>query len=197
MMLSETKRYNIQVEGSRAEGDVKLVEVPEGDLVYYYEMRLKVDAMEMQINHLKKRLAEMGEVEIDLHAKIIQLESDIQGPDGFATWQDAATSERMKRITGVKRIAELEEREMEATQLVERWLQTDKKHDWVGFQKRVEKYLGVNQPEPIPPGIMWRGEHGNFYNAQNKGQGEAFLVKWFDRRQEFPSYLRDCIGTWP
>lgn len=197
MMLSETKRYNIQVEGSRAEGDVKLVEVPEGDLVYYYEMRLKVDAMEMQIDHLKKRLAEMGEVEIDLHAKIIQLERDARGPEPFATWQEAATSERMKRIDLNKTIRELTARDEEAQYLVARWLEPGEKHDWTGFQKQVEKFLGVNQPEPIPPGIMWRGEHGNFYNAQNKGQGEAFLVKWFDRRQEFPSYLRDCIGTWP
>lgn len=150
-----------------------------------------------EIKALKLRLAEMGEVEIELHTTIIRLESEARGPEPYKTWQEAATAERMKRMDLNKTIRDMTARDEEAQYLVARWLEPGEKHDWTGFQKQVEKFLGVNQPEPIPLGIQWRTEQGNFYDIHNKGQGEAFLTKWYERRHEFPAYTRDCIGTWP
>lgn len=45
----------------------------------------------------------------------------------------------------------------------------------------------AEQSEPIPLGIYWGAEGGNFYSVEgNHGQGMAFFTKWFDRRAEFP-----------
>ena len=190
MMLSETKRYNIQVEGSREEGDVKLVEVPEGDLVYYYEMRLKVDRMETEIKVLQRRLAEVGESELTLATKVIELESKLRGPEGFDTWEDAAMAERIRRVKVGRELLELQQefdkRDEEACELIERWLDVGQNHDWTGFQKRVEEFLRIDLPEPIPPGVHWRTEQGNFFNSRGTGQGKEFFDKWYRRRNEFP-----------
>lgn len=41
--------------------------------------------------------------------------------------------------------------------------------------------------EPIPSGIYWSPEAGNFYStASHKGQGVDFYRQWADRRDEFP-----------
>lgn len=149
------------------------------------------------IKALQQRIAEMGEIEIDLHAKIIQLERDAKGPHPHATWQDAAISERMKRMDVNKTVQQLERREDEAQYLIERWLEVDKQHDWTGFQKQVEKYLGVNQKEEIPQYIHYVLENDNFYDAYNKGMGEEFYTKWRDRKDEFPQFNANCVGTWP
>lgn len=149
---------------------------------------------------LKTRLAIVGDSELDLQTKVYELEAQLRGPQGFETWKDAATAERIRRINVEKELKtlqkEYDDRDVEACELVERWLDVGQLHDWDGWQKRVETFLGmhIEFPEPIPPGITWRSEQGNFYNDRNQGQGEAFLTKWFDRRQEFPKLHRNNIG---
>lgn len=198
-MLSETKRYNIQVEGSREEGDVKLVEKPDGDLVYFYEAQLKVDHLNTQIAMLQRRLAEMGEVEIDLHTKIIQLEDEARGPAPHATWKDAAVSERTKRYEHTKEIRELKKRDDEARYLVARWIEPKENHNWDGWQAQVEKFLGVNQPEPIPKNVAFDASTEEFYDTfyDFRTMGDEFRKKWFTRYAEFPVFRRNLIGTWP
>lgn len=44
---------------------------------------------------------------IRLWAEIIGLRAAVKGPDGFATWQDAATDERIKRVKAQNTIEEL------------------------------------------------------------------------------------------
>lgn len=39
-----------------------------------------------------------------LWAEIIRLRAAVQGPDGYATWQDAATAERVRRVNAEARI---------------------------------------------------------------------------------------------
>ncbi len=40
---------------------------------------------------------------------------------------------------------------------------------------------------PIPEGVYWSREHGNFYDAaNNEGQGVLFYEAWRDRKDEFP-----------
>lgn len=197
-MLSETKRYNIQVEGSREEGDVKLVEKPDGNLVYFYEAELKVDYLNTQIAMLQRRLAEMGETEIDLHTKIIQLEDEARGPAPHATWKDAAISERNKRYEHTKEIRELKKRDDEARYLVARWIEPKEKHNWDGFQAQVEKFLGVNQPEPIPKNVRWDESMDDFYDTfyDFRSMGKNFREAWIDRKSEFTT-MRNLVGTWP
>lgn len=189
-MLEAVKRYDIQVEGTRDEGDVKLVQNEKGDLVYYYEMRLHTDRMETEIKILQRRLAEVGESELTLATKVIELEAAVRGPEGFDTWEDAAMSERIRRVKAGRDLLELQQqydaRDEEACELIERWLDVGQHHDWTSFQKRVEKFLMINVPEPIPPGVHWRTEQGNFFNTRNIGQGKEFFDKWYNRRNEFP-----------
>lgn len=50
--------------------------------------------------------------------------------------------------------------------------------------------------EPIPSGIYWSPEAGNFYStASHKGQGVDFYRQWADRRDEFPGDPRQ--EAWP
>ncbi|MNL24889.1 hypothetical protein D3C87_1463410 [compost metagenome] len=97
-----------------------------------------------------------------------------------------------------KRVRELEAREALALPLIQRWLEVGNR-DWVGFQKQVEKYLGVNQPEPIPTNVWFDASMGKFYDAfyDFREMGETFHHQWFHRRAEFPAYKRNLIGTWP
>lgn len=45
----------------------------------------------------------------------------------------------------------------------------------------------ATEPEPIPAGVVYNPEAGNFYDtAASKGMGNAFHRKWFLRREEFP-----------
>lgn len=44
---------------------------------------------------------------IRLWAEIIGLRAALKGPEGFDTWQDAATDERIKRVNAQKIIKEL------------------------------------------------------------------------------------------
>lgn len=193
--MTEIARLSPYMLSKYPDSEALMVADPKGQ----YTFADAADALKLENTMLKQRLAEMGEKEIDLHAKVIQLESDLQGPDGFKTWQEAATAERIRRINVEKELATLQqdydERDEEACELIERWLDVGQPHDWDGWQKRVEKFLGfhVEFPEPIPPGITWRSEQGNFYDGYNRGQGEEFLVKWYDRRQEFPK-LHDNLG---
>lgn len=189
-MLEAVKRYDIQVEGTRDQGDVKLVQNEVGDLVYYYEMRLHTDRMETEIKVLQRRLAEVGESELSLATKVIELEAKVRGPEGFDTWEEAAMSERIRRVKAGRELLELQQeydkRDEEACELIERWLDVGQPHDWTGFQKRVEEFLGIDTPEPIPTGVHWRTEQGNFFNTRNTGQGKEFFDKWYRRRNEFP-----------
>lgn len=45
-------------------------------------------------------LGEQSRIELEalLHAEILRLKAEMQGPDGFATWKDAALDERLKRV---------------------------------------------------------------------------------------------------
>lgn len=196
MKLDEIKRYDIQVEGTRDRGDVTIVQNDKGDLVYYYEMRLHTDRQDTEIAMLKRRLAELGESEINLHAKIIQLESDARGPEPYATWQEAATAERIKRVEAEKKIRELEGRDVQARYFVGRWLETDKKHNWVGFQEGVEKFLGINEQMPIPKNVWFNVSMGTFYDLfyDFREMGEKFHHQWYHRRAEFPTYKRNLVG---
>jgi hypothetical protein len=45
---------------------------------------------------------------VTLWAEIHRLRAAVAGPDGFASWQDAATNERIRRVRAEARIAELE-----------------------------------------------------------------------------------------
>jgi len=147
---------------------------------------------------LKNRLAVLGEREMDLQVQVYRLESEARGCSPHATWYDAAVDERVRRVKAEKELISLQQeydaRDAEACELIERWLDVGQPHDWTGFQERVEKFLCIDLPEPIPPGITWRTEQGNFYDGRNKGQGEAFLTKWYPRRSEFPQFLRNNIG---
>jgi hypothetical protein len=51
-------------------------------------------------------------------ALIYKLVSQVQGPPGFATWQDAAVDERMRRIALAARLAEAERELAEALRLL-------------------------------------------------------------------------------
>lgn len=150
------------------------------------------------IAKLKQRLAEMGEEAIELHTQVIQLKSELEGPDPYKTWQEAATAERMKRMDVNKRVRELEAREALALPLIQRWLEVGNR-DWGGFQKQVEKYLGVNQPEPIPKNVAFDASTEEFYDTfyDFRTMGDEFRKKWFTRYAEFPEFRRNCIGTWP
>lgn len=43
-----------------------------------------------------------------LWAEIHRLRAAVQGPDGFATWQDAAVAERVRRVRAERAIADLQ-----------------------------------------------------------------------------------------
>jgi len=52
--------------------------------------------------------AERAEAElVELHAKYAALEAQFAGPDGFATWKDAAIAERVRRVAAEARVCEL------------------------------------------------------------------------------------------
>lgn len=144
--MTEIARLSPYMLSKYPDPEALMVADPKGQ----YTFADTADALKLENTMLKQRLAQMGEVEIDLHAKIIQLESEARGPEPYATWNEAAVAERMKRMDVNKRVRELEVREAQALPLIQRWLEVDTKHDWSGFQKQVEEYLGVNQPEPIP-----------------------------------------------
>lgn len=57
---------------------------------------------------LQAQLSQAQANEINLHAEICRLQAAIEGPEGFASWQDAAVSERIKRVVAEARVAELE-----------------------------------------------------------------------------------------
>lgn len=42
--------------------------------------------------------------EVDMWAEIYRLREAVQGPDGYETWQDAATAERIRRIKAEKEL---------------------------------------------------------------------------------------------
>lgn len=160
-----------------------------------------VTALESKIKELQVKLAIVSESELDLHSKVIQLESEAQGPDGVKTWQEAAVTERLARSKVQNELRKLQQeydaRDEEACELIERWLDAGQPHDWTGWQKRVEVFLGINIPESIPPHIHYVLEHDNFYDDYNKGQGQEFYSKWHSRKDEFPTHKINCIGTWP
>lgn len=66
------------------------------------------------------------------------------------------------------------------------------------FRGMVGDELRVNAPEsitvdggarardPIPTGVYWSTEHGNFYSSMHVGMGSQFGVDWYQRRGEFP-----------
>lgn len=45
---------------------------------------------------------------VRLWAEIHRLRAAVQGPDGFATWQEAATAERVRRVRAERAIADLQ-----------------------------------------------------------------------------------------
>lgn len=47
---------------------------------------------------------------VALWARIYHLESLLKGPDGFETWQDAAVSERIRRVKAEKELEELKKK---------------------------------------------------------------------------------------
>ena len=73
---------------------------------------------------------------VTLWAEIWRLREAVKGPDGYATWQDAATAERIRRVRaesvkdGTERIA---------------WI----RHDWGGTGKRTLTFEGPTYPVPV------------------------------------------------
>jgi hypothetical protein len=60
-------------------------------------------AIERRVDAVRLEDSEWSEV--DLWAEIHRLRAAIKGPDGFASWQDAATSERVRRVRAEKAAA--------------------------------------------------------------------------------------------
>ncbi len=51
---------------------------------------------------------------------------------------------------------------------------------------------GIPDPEPVPPGVYYGIDGGNFYDlVTNKGMGNDFYAKWRDRTAEFPTKVHD------
>lgn len=69
-------------------------------------------------DHPRARFAEGEWTEVDLWAEIHRLRAAVKGPDGYASWQDAATAERLRRVKAEKALA------------------PDQKRDAGGFQAR-------------------------------------------------------------
>lgn len=46
-----------------------------------------------------------GEMDAEAYAELIRLRAAVKGPEGFATWQDAAVDERMQRIKAQRALA--------------------------------------------------------------------------------------------
>lgn len=59
--------------------------------------------IESEFETLKNDYVNLREENISLHEENFKLKSDIAGPEGFATWRDAAVDERLKRIEANKK----------------------------------------------------------------------------------------------
>lgn len=74
------------------------------------QLELGYDELRTVNNRLQARAtrAEKAEQEaIELWARIHRLEAEAKGPDGFATWKDAATDERVRRVRAEQEAAGL------------------------------------------------------------------------------------------
>lgn len=75
----------------------------------------------------------------------------------------------------------------------------------ISYAQMAEDYRRVHGiPDPIPSGVYWSVEAGNFYSFEGKnsfegsrGMGHDFYIKWKDRQSEFPSKVHDEIAMPP
>lgn len=164
-----------------------------------YVFHEELETCRERLKAANTRLATLADSELELQTKIYELKAEMEGPGEYATWKDAAVTERSKRVTAEAAIAKLEERNKEACELVKRWLDVSQPHDWSGWQTRVEAFLGINTPEPIPKNVAFDESTDEFYDTfyDFRTMGDEFRKKWFTRYAEFPVFRRNCIGTWP
>lgn len=81
--------------------------------------------------------AEAKDDPAELWAEIHRLRSAVQGPDGYATWQEAATAERVRRVKAERAPAWIAT-EDESPPVGERVFWLDAQHNMVGY----DTYIG-------------------------------------------------------
>lgn len=77
-------------------GDYSSVVVNEGEVTHWMPLPAHHDASPPPAQPAPAN--ENDWTEVDLWAEIHRLRAAVQGPDGYATWQDAAVDERIKRV---------------------------------------------------------------------------------------------------
>lgn len=76
----------------------------EGGYVFHDEL----ETCREQLKAANNRLQELATLELELQTNIYELKAALEGPDGYATWKDAAVAERHKRVVAEDAVKALE-----------------------------------------------------------------------------------------